>query len=88
MCSGESEAAASSVGDASSSLAAGAVNEPNEGTNSTALTFNVENLVVTSAGLVGELFVDVESACDSQQSGAELLDIVRHKLLHAPPTEV
>lgn len=48
-----------------------------EGTNSTAFTFNVENLaVVTSAAvLLGDDVAELESACDSQLSGAVLFDI-------------
>lgn len=49
------------VGDVFSTISGAFPNE-NEGTNSTAFTFNVENGAVTSALCCGELLVDVESA--------------------------
>lgn len=53
-----------------------AVLTPKEGTNSTAFTFNVENLAVTSAESNGELSAPrPASACCSQESGAVLFDM-------------
>lgn len=53
----------------------GALLTPNEGTNSTALTFNVENFAVTSAVSMGELSDTPLSACCSHESGAVDVDI-------------
>lgn len=72
LCLGEASDSCEFVGEFCSTLTAGMAKE---GTNSTALTFNVENFAVTSAECDGELFADVESASVSHESGAVLLDI-------------
>lgn len=73
-CWGEPSLLSPSLGLAASS---DTVEDPklNEGTNSTAFTFNVENFAVTSVPWLGLLLLELLSAWDSQLSGAVLWDI-------------